>query len=460
MATLYRGTVLAANGKPISGVKTIITAPIRRGGINEIKSYSTTTSSDGNWVIQIFDSITNPKEVTLVFSKSNFTLNTIKNPQSDGTYNPPILGVDPNGGGRVRLRSGFDSGKYLVSSLNLEDTAILYIELSNASKFIELYPNNYEIVIKASESKLTNRDNEEFLEDGTPNPNFDQILPQKSLSTKRANNLIKFIKSTLSDFSLNIPDSKFKQNIIVGEDELSQEDRDILNTFDRNTPEYKNVLRKFKPNQYVEISLSFISPPCANVKVESQNQLSANLLEKSLIKPPSSKTIYLDTYEIPDRLGLNGKYKDYFTQSIPYGSLITTQFLIYLNIFQTPGLNSIEPLTKFPLNQNQLKQSLLEDIKIGLNPGESYPQYVNTIAQQLQNFLLDIIGRNANANNFTPSGLIDAVLGITGAFGYEVKRETTTFDLSNIDNNSSFIINSLPGGYKIPSVWQYRICAQ
>jgi len=453
MVTLYKGTVLAANGKPISKAKVIINAPVRVGGINEIKSYSTETSPTGTWQIQIFDFITNIKEVTLVFSKNKFTLNTIKNPQSDGTYNPTIINWSPEGGGLIRLKSGFDSGKYLFSSLNLEDQSQLFIELINASQFIESYPDNYQITIKASESKLTNRDNEEFLEDGNSNPNFDKSLPQKSLSEKRANSLIKFIKTSLEEVGTTIPESRIKQDIVVGGDEVTENDRTILAGPERNT-----ILAKFKPYQYIEISLSFISPPCKDIKVKSETKLES-LLEKSLIKPPSSKTIYLETYEIPDRMGLNGVYKDYFTQSIPYGSLITTQFLIYLNIFAIPGLNSIEPLTKFSLNQTQLKQSLLEDIKIDLNPGNFYPQYVNTIAQQLQDFLLARGGRNINTSNLTPEGLIDTVLSITGAFGYEVKRETTTFDLSSIDNNSSFIINSIPGGYKLSSIWQYRICA-
>ena len=55
--------------------------------------------------------------------------------------------------------------------------------------------------------------------------------------------------------------------------------------------------------------------------------------------------------------------------------------------------------------------------------------------------------------------LIDFVLDQVGSFGYEVKRETTQFDLSTIDDNSLFLINSIPGVYSAKSAWEYKVCS-
>ena len=52
----------------------------------------------------------------------------------------------------------FNTGKYLITSLNPKIQEQLYWELFNVLEFIKENPDNYNITIEASESTITNYD--------------------------------------------------------------------------------------------------------------------------------------------------------------------------------------------------------------------------------------------------------------------------------------------------------------
>jgi len=117
MPNRFSGKLLDDNGKALEGVKVVL----KSGVISQ----NTITNKEGVFNINTPDNV-NPKDTTITFTKDNFTLYKIKNPQPTGAYTPLQPQIDPLYGGLLNLKGGFTSGKYLISSLNSKIQEQLY----------------------------------------------------------------------------------------------------------------------------------------------------------------------------------------------------------------------------------------------------------------------------------------------------------------------------------------------
>jgi hypothetical protein len=425
MAQRFTGTLLGEGGKKLEGVK----VTLKSGTVSQV----TTTNADG------FFNITTPNDIdskntTITFSKDKFTLYKIKNPQPTGAYIPAESQIDVLYGGVLNLKNSFEAGKYLISSLKSQEQETLYWELFNVSEFIKENPGNYNIVVVASESTITNYDREEFLEDGSPNPNWagpsgvfnTPALPPKSISDKRYNSLKKYIENFFKENGSPIP--TIESEIRVGGANAS--------------------------DQYVRLEVRLTQVNCKPKEVNRKDDKMQG--EQTLIKPPGATKITLDAYQFPDRFGINGKYINYYTQAPnTKGSVMSWEFIVYLSLFGTPLLND-DTIVRKEFNMSTIKTQLLADILLNEN-----------IELELIAFIKKSGGvgsSDPNLANQSTQTIIDLAIqnsvGVRSpiAYGYPIKRENTVISLEKIGTNASFILNQRKGVIAAPSVYSFNIC--
>ena len=425
MPNRFSGKLLDENGKAIDGVRIVL----KSGTFTQ----KTLTDKTGTFNITTPSDI-NSSDTTLTFSKNGLTLYKIKNPQPTGTYTPSEPIIDSINGGELNLKGGFAAGKYLITSLSSNIQEQLYWELFNVLEFIKENPNNYNIIIEASESTITNYDREEFLEDGSPNPNWagptgtfkTPASPAKSLSEKRYQSLKKYIEDFFKENGSQIP--TIKSNILVG--------------------------GKKESDQYVILQAKLSTVNCKTKEVQQKIQK-----DRILIKPQGATKITLDAFQFPDRFGINGKYLDYYTQSPDTkGSVTSWEFIVYLSLYGTSLLND-DTIVQKQFNTDELKKILLTDIKAN-----------NQIKIQLEEFLRKIgkadqrLINQFNEGFSSDSLLVDLVIQYTVgyrnpiAYGFPIKRENTVISLTNIGVNQRFTLNQRSGVIAGDSVYSFKIC--
>jgi hypothetical protein len=422
MPNRFSGKLLDENGKAIDGVKIILKSGTltQETLTDKIGVFNITTPSD-----------INPSDTTLTFSKSGLTLYKIKNPQPTGAYTPSKPQIDPIYGGLLNLKGGFAAGKYLITSLSSNIQEQLYWELFNVLGFIKENQDNYNIVIVASESTITNYDREEFLEDGSLNPNWagptgtfkTPALPSKTLSDKRYQSLKKYIENFFKENGSQIP--TIKSNILVGGDKES--------------------------DQYIRLEAQLTTVNCKTKEVKEKIQG-----DRTLIKPQGATKITLNAFQFPDRFGINGKYNNYYTQSPDTkGSVTSWEFIIYLSLYNTALLNDNTIIQK-QFNTDELKKILLTDISVNENIKVQLIEFIKksgktgstdpNLADQSNSLIIDLAIQNSIGSR-NPI-----------AYGFPIKRENTVISLTNVGVNQSFILNQRSGIIAGDSVYSFNIC--
>jgi hypothetical protein len=430
----FTGQIVDENGKNLEGV----TVTLSWGIINK----KTTTNKNGYYNI-ILPNIIDSTKTSLTYTKEGRTLKNIKNPQPTSTYTPSgEPQIDDFYGGKLNLNNSFDSGKYLISSLKVQDRDILDFELYHLKEFIKSNPGNYNIFIKASESKVPNNDREEFLEDGSPNPNWagpegefrpEGKLESKVLSQKRFNSLKKYIEEAFKEEG--IPAPIIKSEVII------------------SGPDYNSGDKKedFKQYQYSTLNANLLQVNCKTREVNRGKKFEG---DKILYKPPGATKITLDAFQFPDRFGINGKYLDYYTQSPnAIGSVTSWEFIVYLSLFGT-SLLSDDTITRKEFNPTVLKAQLLVDILLNENIKLELLAFIKKsggvgsadtrLAEQSNQTIIDLAIQNS-------VGVRSPVI-----YGYPIKRENTVISLTN--TGESFALNQRKGVIEAPSIYSFNIC--
>jgi hypothetical protein len=179
MPNQFKGQVVNSQGNKLEGVKITITG-------TEVPANTTTlTDTNGNWLITI-KTDTDPKDITITFSKPGLETTSIKNPQQTATL-PGY--IDPEKGGILDLAGDYPSGKYKITSLPQEIQDIINKEIEDIYIFAKNNPNNIKLEIESSESQVPNTDSE-----GT---NKDFSKPG-SLAEARAQDLEKYINDKIT----------------------------------------------------------------------------------------------------------------------------------------------------------------------------------------------------------------------------------------------------------------------
>jgi len=402
---LFSGTVFTDNGEKLANATVTLTSP-------NLTTKTITTDANGNWSIDVKESI-DPKTATVTVSKGGYDLKSIPNPQPTGEYTPPPPQINPLTGGTLSLTGGFKGGKYLISSLSEVDKSALDQELNNLALFIENNPGNYTVTIVSSESRLTNYDREES------SPTNNKPVPEKWLSTKRQDNLEKYILDYLNTNGTPSP-SIIKSPLLV--------QGPANGAFPPSSPEYTKY-------QYIELEAKLIRPRCSWVEVTGSLRG-----DKLLTKPSEYITrITIDAAIAPDRFGLNGFYKDYYSQTpTAPGTLESWQFIAYIGSILGRGAGAVQ----FPIDRTLLKNNLLADYDL-----------VPTIKDNIIKYATD---KKIYDNN--KEKLIDNVITKAGAFGKKVVREETVFNISRIRNGDTFTINAENSLYVGGSAWKYKMC--
>jgi hypothetical protein len=420
MPNRFSGKLLDTNGKAIDGVRIVL----KSGTFTQ----ETLTDKTGTFNITTPSDI-NSSDTTLTFSKSGLTLYKIKNPQPTGAYTPSEPIIDSINGGELNLKGGFAAGKYLITSLSSNIQEQLYWELFNVLEFIKENPDNYNIIIEASESTITNYDREEFLEDGSPNPNWagptgtfnTPALPAKSLSEKRYQSLKKYIEDFSKENGSQIP--TIKSNILVGGNKES--------------------------DQYIRLEAKLTTVNCKTKEVQQKIQK-----DRILIKPQGATKITLDAFQFPDRFGINGKYVDYYTQSPnTKGSVTSWEFIVYLSLYGTALLND-DTIVQKQFSTEELKKILLVDIALN---DDIKTQLIEFINKRLPIKDPDLVNRS---NSLIIDLAIQYSVGARNpiAYGFPIKRENTVISLTNIGVNQRFTLNQRSGVIAGDSVYSFNIC--
>jgi len=438
----FTGQIFDENGKNLEGA----TVTLNGGDITK----KTTTNKNGYYTIIVPNNV-DPTKTTLTYSKSGLTLKTIKNPQPTSTFTPSQESqIDDLYGGRLNLNNSFTSGKYLITSLTDQDRNNLDFELFHLKEFIKSNPGNYSITIKASESKVPNYDREEFLEDGSPNPNWagpeGEFRPEgrieaKILSNKRFNSLKKYIEDSFKEEGLDTPIVK-SEIIVSGPD------------YDPTIPK-----EKYKQYQYVNLNASLVQANCKTRIIDAGDKISG---DKLLYKPPKATKITLDAFEVPDRFGINNKWQDYYTQSISAtGNLLTWEFIVYLSIYGTSLIND-DTIKKTPVLKSDVRKSLQTDLD------NNIPRVKVEIVQFIYNRISSRFGKKGadewrntvsrKSNDELINNLFEYVDTnvIDYTFKYPIKRENTVLSLNEV--SESFILNQRKGAIISPSVYSFNMC--
>ena len=470
MPNVYSGTILSDTAAPLENVE----VKTRYVNISNQSILTTTkTGKDGTWRVSLPDGI-DISTVTITFVKSGSSSITIKNPQPTGTYTFPPPQIDPNRGGVLDLKAGFASGKYLISSLDPYDQGLLDYELANIMKFVTTYPTKTAIVIKASESQITNYDREPSASNGTANPNFEKKLEQKVLSGYRADNLSTYIKKYFTDNGQPAPNTQ-KDLLVSGPPQPSPFP-------ERGTPQYQEVLNKYKQFQYVTVNAVFTGPPCVPTSFSSSEN--GNI---TFFKPPGATTLTIDAFDLPDRFGFSTQgtnaitYTDtYYQNASAPGSVTSWSFVIYLATLRTPTPPGITPFT-LPITgdspNGNLRQSLIDDWFKGFN-GVEDRVYGGLIASQIiqwnQDYAASLVPSDRGATRNIVRGFkatdynshinfclnnVPKVVGSTNlVYGYPITRGDLVYNLRTVPNNGTFIVSYIKGNYNGSSFWSYKMC--
>jgi hypothetical protein len=483
---VYSGTLLSDTGAPLKDVEVKIryTNPSGQSILTTVK-----TGGDGTWRNSLPNGI-DPSTVTITFVRTGFSSFTIKNPKPTETFTFPPSQIDQYRGGTLNFKAGFESGKYLVSSLDSYDQGLLNYELSNIIKFFNAYSGSYTAIkIEASESEIPNYDREPSASNGTANSNFGKSLNQNVLSTYRANNLSTYIQKYFTDNGQPTP--TVNKNPIV-----SKAPTPLPSPFPaRDTPEYQNVLNKYKQYQYVRISAILTGPPCAEVPFDG-----AQFGKVDIPKPPGSKTISLNAFNFPDRFGFSATgqptdviYDDVFHQApTAPGSLLSWGFFAYLKMGQNPSppFPNQKEFGNKPyrtlVTTKDVYASLLADWFIQRD-GTTNPNTPGLIGIEIYNWnklraneagrSFSINPRDAKANidymfESTPklytstTSLNSSTITATEyekietkVYSYTITRAPRVYDISNVPDFGTFSIYYQAGNLVAPSVFGYKICS-
>jgi hypothetical protein len=254
----FTGTLTYSDKTPAPNAKVKLTVS-GSSSINE----STTTDNDGNWSISLKEDV-NPKDVTILFSKSGYKSKQVTNPEPTEFFEELI---DPKTGGSLKLQSLFGSGKWKVESLSGEDKDVLDHELEDLFQFIKsTTPQNVQIKIRSSESQVPNADREntgkDFREPG-------------SLAKARGESLKKYIEEEINKKINNDTGIQNKENYrpifnytedditrvgdklwergnpqVQAENDLLKQQEGVSNSAD---------LSKYKKDQYVAVDVTLIN---------------------------------------------------------------------------------------------------------------------------------------------------------------------------------------------------------
>jgi len=479
----YSGTLLSDTGAPLKDVEVKIryTNPSGQSILTTVK-----TGGDGTWRNSLPNGI-DPSTVTITFVRTGFSSFTIKNPKPTETFTFPPSQIDQYRGGTLNFNAGFESGKYLVSSLDSYDQGLLNYELANIVKFFNAYSGSYTAIkITASESEIPNYDREPSASNGTANPNFGKSLNQKVLSTYRADNLSTYIQKYFTDNGQPAP--VINKNPIV-----SKAPTPLPSPFPaRDTPAYQDVLSKYKQYQYVKISAILTGPPCVEVPFNG-----TQFGKVDISKPPGAKTISLNAFTFPDRFGFSATgqpadvvYDDVFYQEPKaVGSLLSWGFFAYLKMGKTPN-------PPFP-NQSEFGNkpyrtlvatkdvyaSLLADWFIQRD-GTVNSTTPGVIGVEISNWNKQRVGPSFSINPRDAKANLDYMFDVipkfrigttpsngstitateyekleTKVYSYTILRAPRVYDISNIPDFGTFSIYYQAGNLIAPSVFGYKICS-
>jgi hypothetical protein len=485
----YNGVVRSNTGAPLEGVDVKIRYTNSSG---QSILQPTKTAKDGTWNASLPNGI-DPSQVTITFVKKGYSSFTIKNPKISDTFQFPPPAVDKYRGGTLNFAGGFDAGKYLISSLSSYDQSLLDYNLASALEFVNFYEKqkkpgqteNYaQIKIVASESTLSNTDLEPSSSNGAANPDYEKPLPSKSLSDKRADNLIKYIKKYFTDNGTPAPN--VRKDIKIGEPDPKTYKKP--NPFPkRGTPEYDKAIQPYLPYQYVRVQALLTGPPCAEIPFDGSQFGSLGFT-----KPPGTKKIELYALNFADRFGFSltegstgATFDSVFHQDETGGSLLSWGFMAYLKLGRIPnppfpGQDSVtisnKPYRKI-VTGKEVYNSLLADWFVQKD-GTIDPNNPGLIGREIYNWnkiryessgkAYQVPPKDAKANidfMFEDSRLsrlgtiIDAEGTQTNQFySYTIIRGPRTYDISDIPDFGTFYIHYQAGNLIEPSVFRYKLC--
>jgi hypothetical protein len=456
MPNPYSGRIIdSTTGTPLSGVEIRLRYTNPPGQSILLR---TTTIATGIWNLVVPDGV-DISTVEVTYVRTGFNSFSIKNPPPTTNYTFPPPAINPVTGGTFRFQGGFDSGKYLVSSLDPYDVGLLNYNLAGAAQFLSFWGTTGSLLIKASESTVPNYDREPSASNGTPNRSFGAALPRQSLSDKRADNLEAYVNQYFNNNGLPAPDLR-KLKVVEGPD-----------PYDPTIP-----LSTYKKSQYVTIGTAFTVPPCRTIAFSSSLTNTV-----TFTKPPGVTAITIDALDLPDRFGFSPTNNSatitytntYYQRLSTVGSLISWGFIIFLQERLNPS--GIPGAITYPLvlngsNSNgNLRQSLLDDWFIQ-SDGTTSTTFAGSIGAQIITYNNEFARRQGNLGLLSgfredPTKHINFCFGtLQGAqvVGYNITRGDLVFSLNGVLNNNPFIIAFIQGnvqGNSGPtSRWKYRLC--
>lgn len=490
----FSGKCINETGQPNSDVKVLLTVK------NNPITGSAISDANGEWRISINTPV-DSKDVTLTFSKEEYVIRDINNPSVSSTISTASPDIT-KGGGKLKITGEFPGGKYYFNSIP-DDFVKDKIRLNsqNLEEFIAAYNTKkfpFEIHISGSESLIPNTDNEEYLENGEPNPNFKKDFGNEDLplAKRRAKYLKQYVISQFKyKHNKDAFNSRYKESTYSSGPNYSGGDKN-----------------KYTQYQYVTLYAKPLKPLCDFIKNYDKNREQASVWMEENVK-----SITINPYILPDRLGFQGVLNSYYSyvpdKNIPDLSddeiwgLSIYLTLLYFNNFSTDAFldDRNNPLEHKVYSNNEIDilfDKFLSKLKtpvferFGTTPRKVVEEQVK-INPNLKNvFYLDNPLRKSLAyatrqnpklygTNF-PEGLSDtaSVTGFEQILNY-LKEEIfkkkklrlasirvekaditkVTFNLDEPKYKNVFkpgdynIINGI-SGYSIPnsSVWEYKIC--
>ena len=419
---VYDGTVLSEDGQPLVDVNVVLIA-----GAN---SKTVKTDKNGYFNINIDNSIPS-KDVSLTFAKSGRTLSTIKNPQPTGEYITPPTSINSEIGGMLDLTNGYEGGKYLITSLPQSTQDQLNLELNNTIEFVKKHPNNYSIVIKAAESKITNYDRE------TTSTTSGQKLEPGALADKRSNILKTYIEAYFIKQGVPSPTINIAQKSIEGPEYPPQDENG--NLYKEGSNEYKRALNNYKMYQYTQLIVSLARPTCSWIP----NVLSSDVNSRAsinLIIPPGSKYLYIDADGFPDKFKLNNfTIPSYIQSPDANGSLETWGFIV--NMVAPPDVK------RTPINPDLLL--------IKINSDWNEYRGSESIRENITAFVLDNTKDETITTSSPSRTIIKEAINIAGSNTVEIKREIYKQYVVGYDKIK---LTVQKGNYIGESIFRFKIC--
>lgn len=453
MPNPYSGRIIdSTTGTPLSGVEIRLRYTNPSGQSILLR---TTTNATGTWNLVVPDGV-DISTVEVTYVRTGFNSFSVKNPPPTTNYTFPPPAINPVTGGTFQFQGGFDSGKYLVSSLDPYDVGLLDYNLASAAQFLSFWGTTGSLLIKASESTVPNYDREPSASNGTPNGSFGAPLPRRSLSDKRADNLGAYVNQYFNNNGLPAPDLQ-KLKVVEGPD-----------PYDPKIP-----LSTYKESQYVTIGTAFTVPPCRTIEFSSSLTNTV-----TFTKPPGVTAITIDALSLPDRFGFSPTNNSatitytntYYQRPNTVGSLICWGFGIFLEELLNPS--GIPGAITYPLvlsgsNSNgNLRQSLINDWFIQFD-GTTSTTEAGSIGNLIKNYNFEFARRQNNLSSLNgfkndPTKHINycfnTLRGVTNIVGYSITRGDLVFNLNGVLNNNPFLIAFIQGTPGGTSRWKYRLC--